>query len=375
MLPLLVAALAVLAGMEPQSPPTRADLARAYVRFERAYAAQHAQLPAERRTSLHKAFDSASIAFFTGQGSEVLRQLEALSLELGAAPVPPTTTDTHDYDELRVAALLRLQRITPDGPPLEQALASAKARASLLVNRPSPQDSAQFFCDRARLARELIREIEALEAGEDPYRRRVGDWWRVVRIGQQDLPVRVYAPAAASKDQALPLVVALHGAGGDENMFAEAYGGGMIRALADRLSCLVAAPRVSLRFDAAQAEQLVEALRYHYAIDSKRIVLLGHSMGAGVAFQIASRSPQRYSAVLCLAGGPRGTPSALPATRVIVGALDPLANPQALARTCEGLRKASLPVEFELIEGAGHTLLVTEVLPRALEWAVAQQRP
>jgi len=353
--------------------PTRADLARAYVRFEEAYARQQEGLKPERRRELHQAFDRASIAFFTGDSRQVLEDLEQLSLELGAPPRAPEAKDETNYDEMRIAALVRLQRIEPDGEPLRLALETAKARAALMVNQPSTSDSAQFFCDRARLSRDLIREIESLEKGEDPYRRRLGDWWRTLPLEKGSLPLRVYAPLAATRDDPVPLVIALHGAGGDENMFFDAYGAGVIKRLADKHGFLAVAPRVGLKLNDATIERLLTALRYQYAIDTSRVFLIGHSMGAGAAFSLAAAKPERYRAVACLAGGPRAQAAKLPPLLVIAGALDPLANADGLAKSCAALQGAGLPVSFERREDSGHTLLVTEVLPATLDWLFSQR--
>ncbi len=370
----MLSLLLLLAVAAPQkTSTTRLDLARAYVRFEQAYAAKQEQLEGPRRRELHQAFDRATIAFFTGDGAKVLADLEQLSVELGAPAPEPAPKDETNYDELRLAALVRLNRIEPEGEPLRLALENAKARAALLVNQPSPNDSAQFFCDRRALSKDLIREIEALEKGEDPYRRRLGDWWRVLPQEKGNLPLRVYAPLAATQDTPVPLVIVLHGAGGDENMFFDAYGAGVIKRLADQRGFLAVAPRVSMRLKPETLEQLLTALRYHYAIDPARVYLVGHSMGAGVAFGLAAATPERFAAVACLAGGPRGKAERLPPLLVIAGALDPLANADGLAKSCAALKEAGHRVTFERKEDSGHTLLVTEVLPATIEWLFSQR--
>jgi predicted esterase len=353
--------------------PTRADLAKAYVRFERAYAGAQAKLTPERRRELHQGFDRASIAFFTGDSQQVIQDLEKLSLELGAPALEAVSEDRTNYDELRLAAQLRLNRLAPQDEPLQLALAAAKARAALLVNQLSTTDSAQFFCDRPRLAKDLIREIELLEKGEDPYRRRLGDWWRSLPLEKGALPMRVYAPFAATQDKPVPLVIVLHGAGGDENMFFDAYGAGVIKTLADQHGFLAVAPRVGLNLSDATIERLVTALRYQYAIDTQSIFLVGHSMGAGAAFALASANPSRYRAVACLAGGPRGKAEKLPPLLVIAGALDPLANANSLEKGCLALKEAGHAVTFERREDSGHTLLVTEVLPATITWLFSQR--
>lgn len=363
----------LLALLPALQTPSRADLAGAYVRFERAYAAAQEKLTPERRRELHQGFDRASIAFFTGDGKKVIEDLEKLSLELGAPALEPLPEDKTNYDELRLAALVRLNRLTPEEEPLQLALGAAKARAALLVNQPSTSDSAQFFCDRPRLAKDLIREIEALEKGEDPYRRRLGDWWRSLPLEKGALPMRIYAPFAATQDKPVPLVIALHGAGGDENMFFDAYGAGVIKTLADKHGFLAVAPRVGLKLSDATMERLITALRYQYPVDTQNIFLVGHSMGAGAAFSLAAANPSRYRAVACLAGGPRGKAEKLPPLLVIAGALDPLANASSLEKGCLALKESGHAVTFERREDAGHTLLVTEVLPATLTWLFSQR--
>lgn len=366
--------LGALLALLPQAPVTRADLARAYQRFERAYAA--ARLAPEQKRELNRAFDRATLAFFGGQGQAVLDGLEALSRELGA-PVPAQSApeQPYDWDGLRTEMLLAINALAVDGPPLEQAVASVRARANLLRSRPAPTDSAQFLADRPALAREIDGEIALLRRGDDPYRRRVGDLWRVVKLPKGELAVRVYAPALAAKDDALPLVIALHGAGGDENMFLEGYGAGRIRALADQHGFLVACPRVGFGLAPETLDLLLRALVYDYAIDPKRIGLLGHSLGAGIAAGIAAREPARFSALACFSGGPRAASERLPPTWISVGALDPLADPAQLESAARELAGRGLAVQFETLPDLGHTLIVGERLDAAVAYLLGHRLP
>ena len=54
-----------------------------------------------------------------------------------------------------------------------------------------------------------------------------------------------YGPRGAAKGKPLPLVIALHGAGGSENMFFDAYGNGKIVDLCRKRGWLLVAPRLS----------------------------------------------------------------------------------------------------------------------------------
>ncbi|MBK7643890.1 MAG: dienelactone hydrolase family protein [Planctomycetes bacterium] len=359
----------------PQQPTaTRADLARSYQRFDKAYAS--AELTPERKRELNLAFDRSTMAFFMGQGAQVIADLERLSDSLGAPPpAAPPEEPAHDWDAARLALLAKLPGVSPENEPQRQALAAVRARIELLRNTLSPGDSAQFLVERPKLAAEVEAELALVVRGEDPYRRRTGDLWRVVALERGELPVHLYAPPAAAQDEPLPLLIALHGMGGDENMFFEGYGAGRLRALAEQRGFLLACPRANWLLSGATLERLIRALSYDYAIDEKRILLLGHSMGSGLAASIAARAPERFAGLACFAGGPGAKAEKLPPSWISVGALDPIANPDSLEKASKALTARGLTVRFERVPDLGHTLVVGERLGAAVEFLLGQQLP
>src|SRR4051812_18316718 len=69
----------ILSKVDP-TLPTRADLALAYVRFERAL---QANPPAgERLTEINSVFDKLTVAFFSGESRRAIETMNELSLEL-----------------------------------------------------------------------------------------------------------------------------------------------------------------------------------------------------------------------------------------------------------------------------------------------------
>ncbi len=273
----------------------------------------------------------------------------------------------------------RLARIEPDGPPLEQALATCRARAALLDPRASSQDSTRFLLDLAAHAAEVELEVAELERGRDPYRRRAGDLWRVVRLdGGQDLAVRVYAPESACTDARVPLVIALHGAGGDENMFLTAYGLGRLRDLAREHGFVAVCPRVGFSGLAPEAfDAIVRALLYTHAIDPKRIHVIGHSMGAAAAATLRTARPERIASTALFAGAARtsGAGPSSPPLYLVGGELDPLASAASVRRSGEAVRAEGTEVELRILPGRGHTLFVGDVLPDAIAWCLARRKP
>jgi pimeloyl-ACP methyl ester carboxylesterase len=97
-------------------------------------------------------------------------------------------------------------------------------------------------------------------------------------------------------------VLALHGAGGSENLWFDGYGDGSIRRLCEQRGWILAAPRLGLLGGGAP-EALPAALAERYPIDLSRVFVVGHSMGAARALSLASGSPDLPAALVLLGGG------------------------------------------------------------------------
>ncbi|MEC9046411.1 MAG: prolyl oligopeptidase family serine peptidase, partial [Planctomycetota bacterium] len=165
----------------------------------------------------------------------------------------------------------------------------------------------------------LLAEAERLMAwmadpsGEQVYRSgRPGSFRVRVPVGGRAISCRLFVPDVGDAPNVAadprPLVVALHGAGGSENLFFDGYGDGLCVALAKRRGWFVVAPRNGMGF--VDCAALVDALAGRYAIDQEKVFMVGHSMGAMQAMSNASQAPGRYAAVAPIAGGGRVAASA-----------------------------------------------------------------
>jgi predicted esterase len=133
--------------------------------------------------------------------------------------------------------------------------------------------------------------------------RAAGDQWLSLGLpGGRAVPTRVFVPEGLRADAPRPLVLALHGAGGSENLFFDGYGAGAVVREAARRGWIVAAPR-SAGFGAAPIAAIVEELSRLYPVDPRRVFLVGHSMGAMQAVAAAGASPSRFAGVAALGGG------------------------------------------------------------------------
>lgn len=277
---------------------------------------------------------------------------------------------SESLDAVREANVARLAEIKSDDPAILQALAACQSRNRLLSDSPSETSMAQFLSRPNSLIGELDAEIKALAAGTDPYRRRAGDYWRTISDGDKTCPLRVFAPPAATGDAPVPLVIALHGAGADENMFFDAYGAGILKRLAAQHGYLVVTPTTNV-FGGKPAwfDRLIEDLSHDYAIDKARVYVLGHSMGGGATAGLCEARGEKIRAACCLAGT-RGFSSKakLPPVLVIAARLDMVVPAAGIEKGAQKAIAAGLPIEFREMKDYGHTLMVGTALGDAIPW-------
>jgi len=163
--------------------------------------------------------------------------------------------------------------------------------------------------------------------------------------------------------------------GGDENMFLEAYGAGVIKQIADNTGLLIASP-LTYKFssNAKALDALIESLSYDYAIDHDRIYVLGHSLGAGATAGLARGRGDTIAAACCIAGGAFQAKPGTPPLLVVSPELDGVVPPKTLKASAENAAAAGMPIELRIMLGYGHTLAVGAMLPEAVDWLLQHRR-
>lgn len=282
-----------------------------------------------------------------------------------------------NLDEVREENRARLARLPKEDEERAPARIAVEARNELLKMNPNEALSVEFLADVGRLTDEVAGEIAQLESGKDPFAGRRGDYWRVIRQGTTKIPFRVYVPADLPLDEPVPLVVALHGAGGDENMFMDAYGLGELRRQADRRGFIAVSPATFYfmsRGDYLTA--LVEEMARCYPIDRQRVYVLGHSMGGAATSKQAVVNVDSIAAAACIAGfaGFADATDVAP-TLVLAAELDAIIPKERIEQAARAALDAKLPVEYELIPNYGHTLVVEAQLGRVIDWLLEHARP
>ncbi|WKW10871.1 hypothetical protein Strain138_000103 [Pseudogemmatithrix spongiicola] len=274
-------------------------------------------------------------------------------------------------DSIRAALDAEITALT--APVDAQVLASLRARTTLIADVPDESNSAQFLADPVALAALLQEEIAAVAAGRDPYRR-TGDTWRVLQMPDARVPFRLYIPPQARAQQALPVVIALHGAGADENMFLEGYGHGRLRTLADSLGFIAISPAtVDFARHPATLDSMLAVVARTQAFDRTRVYMLGHSLGAGITQRFAAQRGDVLRATALIAGAGAVAADQRVVPTLFIAAERDLIIPAARVRAAyDALRARGNPVEFAMAEGWGHTHVVGVELGRALQFLLAR---
>ena len=242
--------------------------------------------------------------------------------------------------------------------------------------------------------------LASLKAGRDPLAGKTGDMERHYRLEGADeiLPYRVYVPTKYDGRTAYPLIIALHGLGGDESNFFDGYNK-VLPPLAEARGYLVAVPSGfgpdgfygmvvpgsstdpgtlrKLEYSEKDVLQVLARMRKDYVVDASRIYLMGHSMGAVGTWHLGAKYPDIWAALAPFAGF--GVPATVAAMKhipeiVVHGSADallPVAFSQAMVAEMK-----RLGVEHKYIEVAGgdHNNIVSPNFAAVLDFFDAHRK-
>ena len=134
---------------------------------------------------------------------------------------------------------------------------------------------------------------------------------RRVTVGSETYRYQVYVPEEYSPSRQWPIILFLHGAGerGDDGLAPTQTGlGTAIRKGAARFPAIVVFPQVRLehRWDdamLAHAVATLDAAILEFHGDRDRTYLTGLSMGGRGSWKLASKTPERFAALVIIAAG------------------------------------------------------------------------
>jgi predicted peptidase len=225
---------------------------------------------------------------------------------------------------------------------------------------------------------------EGKEASEEFGKLLTGDWERKEGHG---LRYRIFGERKMkrSKDVGYPLVVWLHGRGGDV-MTPEQPGQARVFTGDENFRkrpCFVIAPQNpdQLGWNGAKADgvvEIVEELLKNLPIDPDRVYLAGYSMGGYGTFHILAQEPKLFAAGVPIAGG--GNPGSASNFKkvpvwVFHGAKDPTVPVSQSQAMVEALKKERAEVKYTEYPEGDHGVVGEVLETKELhEWLFEQSR-
>ena len=185
-------------------------------------------------------------------------------------------------------------------------------------------------------------------------------------------------PRTYTGTEATPLVVALHYGGPVTPFYGKGILAGLVEPALRELGAIVAAPDClhgnwTNPQSEAEVVALLEYLQAHYAIDARRTVLTGYSLGGSGTWYLAARNQDSFTAAIPMAGWPQ--PDSMDVEwkiplYAIHSRQDELVPFEQTERVVRQLKDRGVAVNLVLLDGITHyeTERFVEPLRAAVPW-------
>jgi predicted peptidase len=184
--------------------------------------------------------------------------------------------------------------------------------------------------------------------------------------------------------QLVPLVLTLHPGGARMPGYGATYLAQFFMTPLATLNAIIVAPDCPTRaWTDADADRAVIALLENvmsaYAIDRRRILVVGYSLGGRGTWFMSSRHADLFTGAIAIAGSPEGQAldslGRIP-TYVIHSRTDEVMPFGPDQQTTQALEKLDRPVNFEAVTGGGHfdTASYVPAYTRAVAWVTERWR-
>ncbi len=284
------------------------------------------------------------------------------------------------------AGSFRLELLQRESPLLA-ALAAAEYKASMIDLVNSGQMSV-VRTDVKAAVDEANALLDQIAKNQNPLTAKRGDiqWAYQSAVDNTQQPYRFYVPTNYDAKKKWPLVVALHGMGGDENSFFASYNNGELKRIAESRGYLVVCPKgrapASMYMGTAETDviDVLKAMKRDYSIDDDRVYLMGHSMGGYGSWSVAVNHPDQFAAIGPIAGG--GQPFVMMGLKkithvpwiVIHGDKDPTVSVEESRKMVKAGKELGIEIKYIEVPGGNHTDIAAPAFKDIFDWFDAHKR-
>jgi poly(3-hydroxybutyrate) depolymerase len=210
----------------------------------------------------------------------------------------------------------------------------------------------------------------------------------------KEMEYALFVPTTYDKDKKSPLIVALHGLGGDPQKMMHYRG---LTDLAEKHGYIVVAPMgynssgwygvkapAKLGKDKNAPANLAELsekdvmnvlaiIRKDFSVDDNRIFLMGHSMGGGGTIHLALKNPDLWAALAPIAPALFGKPDSLEKIKhipiiLVQGDKDTLVKVERVRPWAEQMKKLEMKYEYVEVAGGNHVDIAFKKMPDIFEF-------
>jgi len=234
------------------------------------------------------------------------------------------------------------------------------------------------------------RLATSLKEGQDPLANATGDIGMAYRstFDGKLVPYRLYVPTTYNKSRKYPLVVLLHGAGGDETNFIEAYQQRWPKLAEERGYILASVngrgPLSGYRKENGGEQDVLDVMalvKERYNIDPARVYIGGHSMGGAGTWQVGLKYADKFAGLIPIAGSSAQVLPGLEAemkagpklpVMMVCGVKDALVAVAGCRTVAEKAKTLNLPLRYAEYPDGDHLTVAVMSIPDIFNWLDAQ---
>jgi len=234
------------------------------------------------------------------------------------------------------------------------------------------------------------RLATSLKEGQDPLAKATGDIGMAYRstFDGKLVPYRLYVPTTYDKSRKYPLVVLLHGAGGDETNFIEAYQQRWPKLAEERGYILASVngrgPLSGYRKETGGEQDVIDVLdlvKARYSIDPARVYIGGHSMGGAGTWQVGLKYADKFAGLIPIAGSSAQVLPGLEAElkagpklpiMMVCGVKDALVAVAGCRAVADQAKTLNLPLKYAEYPEGDHLTVAVMSIPDIFNWLDAQ---
>jgi predicted esterase len=242
-----------------------------------------------------------------------------------------------------------------------------------------------FAADLKAFIAQTKETTARLKNGQDPYRGRTGDLRRAFyseATGRLE-PYRIFVPSSYGKAGNLPVLMTLHGGGGDENYFPDLENGAVLSIMEKRRYLMISPKATSWyanRVGQADLKQLFDIVQREYPkTDKARFYCTGVSRGGYGSYQTAGTWPDLLAGIACVSGAGNNASDGEPLVLdmsvfkripvlILHGGIDNVILPKVAENAQTVLKELGCTVELKIFPAYGHEYHAEEYMTRTLDF-------